>query len=524
MAGTDLHFEGREQGRDVRRANIEAAKAVSDSVRTSLGPKGMDKMITSASGDVIITNDGATILKKMNLLHPASRMLVELSNSQDVECGDGTTTVVVLCGALLGAAEELMTKGIHPSAISDAWLLASKKSVEILRSIAHPIELKDKKQLIQSAVTSLNSKVVGGNSGILAPLAVEAVLRVVNEKVEAKVDLKDIRIAKKVGGTVEDTRLVDGIVFEQGAVHTAGGPSTMKNCKIGLIQFCLSAPKTDMENSVVVSDYTQMDRILKEERQYIRGLIKKIVKSGCNVLLIQKSILRDAVNELSLHYLAKKKIMVITQIERSDIEFICKSTGCIPIAHIDNFTPDMLGEAESCVEKNAGGSRMVEVTGVKNQGRAVSILLRASNRLMLDEAERSLHDALCVVRCLVKEKFLIAGGSAPECSVSYQLGKFARTLNSQKGYCIKAFAEALEVIPYTLAENAGLSPVKITSALRKLHASGQHHMGINIKKGAVTDMWEERVIQPLLVTMSAIKLAAETCVMLMKIDDIVSVR
>ena len=268
------------------------------------------QMITSSTGEVIITNDGATILKQMEVSHPAAKMLVDVSRAQDVEAGDGTTSVVVLAGSFLSAAEGLLEKGVHPSQISESWLIGQNKAVEILKSIAIPTDLSNRESLIQSAITSLNSKVVSDNSKQLAPIAVDAVLKVIDPLTATNVDLNLVRIVKKVGGTIEDTELIDGLVFDQGVSHSAGGPTVIQNAKIGLIQFCLSAPKTNMENSVIVEDYQQIDRLLKEERKYILNLLKPIIKSGCNVLLIQKSILRDAVNDLALHYLAQKKIMV----------------------------------------------------------------------------------------------------------------------------------------------------------------------------------------------------------------------
>jgi len=521
---SDVTFSGREKQRDVRSANIIAAKAVAEVVRTSLGPKGMDKMIITNENDVIITNDGATILNKMDVVHPAAKMLVDVSKAQDVEAGDGTTTVVVIAGALLTAAEQLLTKGIHPSTISDAWLLAQRQSEEILKSIAIPVDLSNRAALINSAVTSLNSKVVSSNSEQLAPLAVDAVLRCIDIKTATNVDLADIKVVKKLGGTLEDTHMVDGLIFSQSASHAAGGPTRIQNAKIGLIQYCLSAPKTNMDNQIVVDDYQQIDRILKEERKYILKLIKQIIKSGCNVLLIQKSILRDAVNELALHYLAKNNIMLIKDIERSEIEFISNTLGCVPIADSVGFSSEKLGFADLVEEESTPSGKIVKVTGVKNPGKTVTILIRGSNRLVIDEAERSVHDALCVVRCLVKQRFMVAGGGAPETEVSLALAKYAQSIGGMKGYCVQAFARALEVVPYTLAENAGLHPIPIVTELRKRHANGDKHAGINIKKGDVTDILEENVLQPLLVSTSAINLATECVRMLLKIDDIIAIR
>ena len=297
--------------KSVRESNIVAAKAVADAVRTSLGPRGMDKMISSPKGEVVITNDGATILKQMEVSHPTAKMLVDLSKSQDIEAGDGTTTVTVIAGALLNAAQTLLEKGIHPTVISESFLMAAKKSEEILQAMSVPVDLADREQLIRAASTSLNSKVISNNAGLLAPLAVDAILKIIDPATAVNCDLRDIKVVKKMGGTIDDTELVDGLVFAQKASHAAGGPTKIANAKIGLVQFCLSAPKTDIEQNIVVSDYSQMDRILKEERKYILDMCKKIQKSGCNVLLIQKSILRDAVNDLSLHFLAKMKILVV---------------------------------------------------------------------------------------------------------------------------------------------------------------------------------------------------------------------
>merc|ERR1740124_1777889 len=352
----------RAQEKSVRESNIVAAKAVADAVRTSLGPRGMDKMISSPKGEVVITNDGATILKQMQVAHPTAKMLVDLSKSQDVEAGDGTTTVTVIAGSLLNQAQILLEKGIHPTVISESFLLAARKSEEILKNMSMPVDLADRDELIKAATTSLNSKVISNNSDILAPLAVDA-----------------IAVVKKLGGTIDETSLVDGLVFTQRARHSAGGPGKVANAKIGLIQFCLSAPKTDIEQNVVVSDYSQMDRILKEERQYILTMCKKIKASGCNVLLVQKSILRDAVNDLSLHFLAKMKILVVTDIERDDIDFISKTCGCLPVANVDTFHAEKLGKADMVEEKQTGDGKVVMVTGVPNSGKTVTLFCKASN-------------------------------------------------------------------------------------------------------------------------------------------------
>lgn len=460
--------------------------ALTDVVRTSLGPRGMDKMIRDARGEVTITNDGATILKQMSVMHPTAKMLVEISKAQDIEAGDGTTTVVVIAGSLLASAQYLLDKGIHPSVVTEGFQLALNEALKIIDSIERPIDLSDHDQLVQTAITSLSSKVVSNYSQVLAPIAVDAVLKLVNSGavLNDEVDLRDIRVSKKLGGTIEDTELIDGLVFTQNkAATSAGGPSRIENPKIGLIQFCLSPPKTDMENSVVVNEYSAMDRILKEERKYILELVKKISKSGCNVLLIQKSILRDAVTDLSLHFCAKAGIMVIKDIERDEVEFISKTINAIPVAHIDHFTADKLGAAKMCEEVTLSeGSKVVKITGVPNNNTTVSILCRGSNQLLLDECDRSLRDALCVVRSIVKRKSVLPGGAAPETEISVRLHELATKVTGLKSYCIRGYAEALEIIPYTLAENGGLNPMKIVTELRNRHKNGECHVGINVKK------------------------------------------
>ncbi|XP_065183614.1 T-complex protein 1 subunit delta-like [Sycon ciliatum] len=527
MTETQPHsktFQDREKPSAIRASNVSAAKSVADAVRTSLGPRGMDKMIQAGNGEVTVTNDGATILKQMKVLHPAASMLVELSKAQDVEAGDGTTTVVVLAGSLLGACQKLLDKGIHPTTISDSFQRAAVKAVEILTTMAVPLELSDRESMLKSATTSLNSKVVSQNSHVLAPMAVDAVMRVIDPATATNVDLRDIKLIQKIGGTLEDTELIDGLVFTQGLAHRSSANTRQEKAKIGLIQFQISPPKTQMDNNVIVSDYTQMDRVLREEKEYILNICKQIKKAGCNVLLIQKSILRDAINDLALHFLSKLKIMVVTNVEREDIGFISKTIGCRPVASLDHFTAETLGHADLVEEVAAGDGRILKVTGTGGMAKTVTLLVRGSNKMVVGEADRSLHDALCVIRCLVKKRALIAGGGAPEIEMSLRLMEHANELTGMDSYCVRAFAEALEVIPLTLAENAGLNPIAVVTELRNKHAQGAKTAGINVKKGKITDILEENVVQPLLVSTSAIQLATETVRSIMKIDDIVTVQ
>uniref|UniRef100_A0A8C9YSU4 T-complex protein 1 subunit delta n=1 Tax=Sander lucioperca TaxID=283035 RepID=A0A8C9YSU4_SANLU len=516
-------YVDRDKPAQIRFSNISAAKAVADAIRTSLGPKGMDKMIQDEKGDVTITNDGATILKQMQVLHPAAKMLVELAKAQDIEAGDGTTSVVVIAGALLDACSKLLQKGIHPTIISESFQKAVEKGVEVLTAMSRPVQLSDRETLLNSATTSLCSKVVSQYSSLLAPMSVDAVMRVIDPATATGVDLQDIKIIKKVLCVFE---LVDGLVLTQRISNT--GVSRVEKAKIGLIQFCLSPPKTDMDNQIVVSDYAQMDRVLREERAYILNMVKQIKKAGCNVLLIQKSILRDALSDLALHFLNKMKIMVVKEIEREDIEFICKTLGTKPIAHIDHFTAEILGTAELAEEVNLDGSGKLGSFQITNTspvpGKTVSIVVRGSNKLVIEEAERSIHDALCVIRCLVKQRALIAGGGAPEIELAVRLAEYSRTLAGMEAYCVRAYADALEVIPSTLAENAGLNPISTVTELRNRHAQGDKMAGINVRKGGISNILEELVVQPLLVSISALTLSTETVRSILKIDDVVNTR
>lgn len=543
--GANSTFKDKEKPAEVRRSNITAGRSVADAIRTSLGPKGMDKMVKTKNGEVLISNDGHTILREMALLHPAARMLVELSGAQDAEAGDGTTSVVILAGALLGAGEKLLDRGIHPSLIAESFTRAAERAVKVMLDMSIKIDLTSSQPLIQAATTSLSSKIVSQYSNKLAPMCVDAVLQVANGR---NVDLNNIRLVKKLGGTIEDTELINGMVLHQRVV---GQVKRVEKAKIALVQFQLSPPKPDLENHVVVSDYRQMDKILKEERQYLLNIAKTIKKYKCNVVLIQKSILRDAINEMALHFMNKLGIMVVKDIERDEVEFISKTVGCHPIADIDSFAEDKLGSADLIEEVEQAEASILKVTGLKpvplpaaNKGGdsngngsagesdngapllkrekhapTCSIVCRGVNTLVLDETERSIHDALCVIKCLVKQQALIAGGGAAEIEVSRVLNTEADTLGGTEAVCWKEFAEALEVIPTTLAENAGVNAINAVTELRQKHAAGAHNAGISMKKGTA-DITTENVLQPVLVNTSAVTLAAECVKSILRIDDI----
>ena len=449
--------------------------------------------------------------------------LVEISKAQDVEAGDGTTSVVVLAGALLKAAESLLDMGIHPNLVSEGFQAALDFSLNAIdEHLSIPVEITNQETLIDCVNTSLSSKVLSSYSELFSPLAVQAVMKVIDPKTAINVDLKDIRIVKKLGGTIDDTELVEGLVFDRCKPSTAnGGPTKIQNAKIAMVQFQIATPKTDIENSVIVKDYQAMDRIMKEERRIIAGMVRKIVESGANVLLIQKSILKDATNELSLHFLAKKGIMVVQDIERDDVEFICKTLGCVPVAHIDHLSADKFGTAALCEQSRlSDDSKIFKITGIENS-KTVSLLVRGSNPLVIDEAERSLHDALCVIRSLVKNRSLITGGGSAEVEIAHRLLEQQNKLEGLDAIIFRAYAEALEIIPFTLAENAGMNPINVVTELRNFHVRGEKYTGISVKKGSIINMKEENVLQPSLVTRSALTLATEVVRMILKIDDVV---
>lgn len=518
-----------EKQQDVRLSNIQAAKTIADIMRTSLGPKGMDKMMQTSKGQTLITNDGATILDNLSVIHPTAKLLVQTSKAQDVEAGDGTTSVVILAGALLKAAERLLDKGIHPTMISDGFAKALNKALEVLNEVSKKVDLNNQEELEQCVKTALSSKVVSQNSTHLVPLSIKAMRTICDLQNETNVDLKDIKVVKKSGGVIDDVELVNGLVFaDNKPAKSAGGPTKMENPKIALLQFCISKPKTDMDNNIQVNDYSQIDNLLKEERKYILKLVKKIVASGANVLLVQKSVLRDSVSDLALHYLAKKKIMVVKNIEREDVEHICKTIKCVPVAHIDQLTPEKLGTAKVAEDHTlSDGAHVFRILLKEDvQVKTVTMLLRGSNNLVLDEAERSIHDGLCVVRSLVKNKAIIPGGGAIEIEIWRALEEYANSLKSGPlSMVIREFGEALEVIPFTLAENCGINPMKTVTELRNRHKDKKAYSGLNAKTGKIVDdCLQYKIMQPALVTISALTLSTEVTRMILKIDDILSSR
>jgi len=520
----ELIFEDRTNYlNQIRTNNIRVAMSVTEAIRTSLGPRGMDKMIAQQNGEVLISNDGATILKKLEVTHPVAKMLVELAESQDLVVGDGTTTVTVICGALLKKSLGLLDKTIHPALISDAVHKASAGAVKFLeKTLGIAVDLNDHKSLIKTANTSLSSKVVSQYSSLLSPIAVNCILKVFDPIKSNFIDLRNIKIIKKIGGTVDESEVVDGIILDNKILSKVPNrPRFMMKATICLAQFNITHPKSETESSVVISDHNEMDRSFKEERCFILQLIKKIKQSGTNVILLQKSILRESISDLGEHYLAKANIMVVKDIDRDEIDFICKTLHCTPVTHIDYLTPSALAYAEVVEEKTIRSETMIKITGIKQNCTTACVLLRGSNRLIIDEAERSLRDAFSVVKCLVQKQFIVPGGAACEIEIVRLFTALSKTLIGTESYCLQAFAEAIEIIPYTLAENAGLDPIQIIANLRARHARGNIYDGINFRMKTISNMIAQNVVQPLLVTSCALELASECVRMIIKVDDII---
>ena len=418
-------MENDEEKKNVRTSNLYMAKCVSDAIRTSLGPHGMDKGIVFDK-EILITNDGATILQNAVFDHPAAKMLVSISKSQDIEVGDGTTSVVILSGSFLGSCLNLLEKGISPTKISDNFRFCLKKAQEALIRISLPIDIKNEQILNQAASTSLESKVISVQSHFLSPIAVKSILKITDIDSACDVNLKNIKIIKKIGGTIEQTELIEGIALEYPIVKSFCGPTKIHSARIALIQFHISLPVTDTENILIVKNYSAMDRMIKEEKQYITSICRKIKASGCNVLLIQKSIIRDSVSNLALQILAEMQIMVIKDIERQDLTFITDSFCCAPIVDIELMTEEKFGFADYVEEKSFGSEKIVCFNGIKRlYCKTATVVIRSSNNLLLEEAERSFHDALCVVRSIIRRRYLVGGGGSTEIEISYVLKQFS---------------------------------------------------------------------------------------------------
>jgi thermosome len=493
-----------------------AAKIVAETVKSALGPKGMDKMLVDSFGDTTITSDGRTILDEMDIQHPAAKMMVEVAKTQDNEAGDGTTTAVILAGELLGKAEELIGKNIHPTIIIDGYKKASEKALEVLEKIAIPAETNSQEYLKKAAMTSMASKLVAEHREHLADLAVKAVLEVAEkEDGKYKVDIDDIKVEKKPGESLRDTKLIQGIVLDKEVVHS-GMPKRVEIAKIALLDTALEIEKTEFDAKINIESPEQMEAFLKQEEEMLKNMVEKLAAVGANVVLCQKGI-----DDMAQHFLARRGILAVRRIKQSDMEKLAKATDGKIITNMDDMTSADLGYASLVEERKIGDDKMTFVEGCKHP-RAVTILIRGGTERIVDEAERSLHDALCVVRDVVEEPKILAGGGAPELEVSRILRKYAETLPGREQLAVKSFAEALEAVPVTLTENAGLDPIDILSELRARHEKGETWAGIEVNSGKVQEMNEVGVFEPLSVKKQIIKSATEAASMILKIDDVIA--
>jgi thermosome len=506
----------RSRGREAQRANITAAKVVAETVKSSLGPKGMDKMLVDGLGDVTITSDGATVLKEMDIQHPAAKMMVEVAKTTDDEVGDGTTSVVVLSGRLLEKAEELINKNIHPTIIVDGYRAATEKTLTSLKEIGIKVSPTDKVILKKAAMTSMGSKLVSDYRDFLSDIVVDAVLKVAQkDDGEYKIDLDDVKINKKAGESLIATKLINGIAIDKEVVHS-GMPKRVENAKIALINSPIEVEKTEFSAKISIERPEEMQAFLDEEERMLREMVENIASTGANVLICQKGI-----DDLAQHFLAKQDVLTIRRCTQSNMEKLAKATGAKIVINIEDLTSEDLGHAELTEERKVGEDKWVFIEGCTNP-KAVTILIRGGTDKAVDEADRSIHDALCVVRNIVLAPSVVAGGGAPEVEVSSRVRKWAESLSGKEQLAALAFAEALEVIPITLAENAGLDPIDILVELRSRHEKGELWAGVDVFNGKVNDMASLDVYEPLVVKEQIVKSSSEVASMILRIDDVIS--
>ena len=505
----------RTRGRSAQSNNIAAAKAVADAVRSTLGPKGMDKMLVDSMGDVVITNDGATILKEMDIDHPAAKMIIEVAKTQEQHCYDGTTSAVVLSGELLKRSEDLIEQNVHPTVICEGFRLAAEKAVELLEN--HGIATdNDDAVLTEVAKTALTGKSAGAVKSFMADICVRAVNAVgVIEDEERIVDLGDIKVEKRQGGSIKDSTLIDGILLDKERVH-AGMPRSISNAKIALVNSAIEVKKTEVDAKIQITDPSQLALFLEEEENYIRGLVEKIQAAGATVLVCQKGI-----DELAQHYMAKAGIFAVRRAKKSDMEALSKATSGRIVTNLDDLSGDDLGHAAKVEERKIGESDMTFITGCP-EAKSVSVLLRGGTEHVVDEIRRAFDDAVGVVSVAWEDGAVLTGGGSVLAALSRDLRTYAETVGGREQMAIEAFASALEIIPRTLAENAGLDPVTTLIELRKAHADGHSHAGINVYEGGVVDMKEANVVEPMRVVEQAIQSATETAIMILRIDDVIS--
>ena len=506
-----------EKGRDAQKNNIAAAKLVADLVKSSLGPRGLDKMLVDSLGDVTITNDGATILKEIDAQHPTAKMMVEISKTIDTEVGDGTTSSVIFAGTLLAKAEELLSKDVHSSVIIDGFQAASEKSLEILDEISKKVQSNDKETLLKIAATSMESKLISEDSDILSKIVVDAILKITETKKEkSTVDLDNIKVEKKAGGSITDTTLVKGIVLDKEIVHS-GMPTKIQKAKIALINTALEIEKTEMSAEIRINDPTQMQMFLEEENRMLKTMVDKLHTVGANVVICQKGI-----DDMAQHFLAKHGILSVRRVKESDMTKLAKATGGRITTNLDDISEKDLGTSELVHQKKVESDKWVFVEGCRNP-QSVTLLIRGGTQRVVDEVDRSIHDALMVVKDVIERPAIVAGGCAPEALLAAFLKDWSESFDGRQQLAIKKFAEALEIIPLTIAENAGMDPIDTMVTLRAKQSEGKKWSGINAKDGKVGDMLSLNIVEPVVVKEQIIKSATEAASMILRIDDVIAI-
>ena len=505
-----------QKGRDAQKNNIAAAKLVAELVRTSLGPRGMDKMLVDSLGDVTITNDGATILKEIDVQHPAAKMMVEISKAVDNEVGDGTTSSVVFGGALLAKAEELLDKDVHATVIIDGYQAAAEKALSLLSELAKSVNPNERETLLKIAKTSMESKLISEDSDMLSKLVVDAILQIVEKQAESyKVDLDNIKVEKKAGGSIRNTSLIKGIVLDKEVVHS-GMPTKIEKAKIALVNSALEIEKTEMSAEIRITDPTQMQMFLEEENRMLKAMVDKIHEIGANVLICQKGI-----DDIAQHYLAKQGILAVRRVKESDMTKLAKATGGRISTNLDDITSKDLGSAEHVEQRKVETDKWVFVEGCKNP-RAITLLLRGGSQRVVDEVDRSMHDALMVVKDVIEKPAIVAGGGAPEEYLAFHLRDWADRFEGREQLAIKKYAEALEIIPLTIAENAGMDPINTMVTLRAKQSQGKKWTGIDARNTRIADMFALDIIEPMAVKEQIIKSATEAACMILRIDDVIA--
>ena len=503
----------RNRGQEAQNNNFAAARAVAGAVRSTLGPKGMDKMLIDSMGDITITNDGVTILKEMDIEHPAAKMMVEIAKTQDAEVGDGTTTAVVIAGELLKNAEGLLAQSVHPTVIAEGYQMAAAKALVMLDGFAITVKPTDTAMLKKIAETALTGKNAEINKDRLCDMLVKAITFVTDP--DGKVDITHINVEKKVGGSLDDTNLIEGMVIDKERAHPSM-PKSVKNAQILLLNAALEFKKTEVNAKINISTPGQAQAFLDEEEHMVHTMVNKVVKSGATVIFCQKGI-----DDVAQHYLAKAGILAIRRVKKSDIENLARATGANIANSIDAINPKDLGTAGLVEERKVSGDEMIYVSKCKNP-KAVSIIVRGGTEHVVDELERAIHDALMVVSVVIEGKKIVAGGGAPETELSLELRRYASQEGGRVQLAIEAFAAALEVIPRSLAENAGLDAIDMLVAIRAAHEGGKKNFGLDIFEGKPVDMLKAGVVEPMRVKTQAISSAAEAAVMILRIDDVIA--